>query len=217
MNTKGYLLAAGLILSLTTAKAQQIDGISVNAGNEKIVVVMDGQPMCEATSSCFIAHLVPGTYRIQVFRADEMDLHIASRKLLYYDKIKYNGKGIHHIQLVNSDEDGADFTEPFCPGMMTEEVFDAFCQKIKDTPFDSDKESLLDLLPRSTRFSSRQCLRIVQLLTYDSSRLEALKKLYPKVVDKEAFFIATDALTYSSSKHDMTEFIKKYNRREGRR
>ena len=157
MKTCRFLLTLCAAFSFVIAKAQNINGISVNVNSnqEKIVVVLNGQPVCEGTHSCFISHLNPGTYKIQVFPASEMDRHIASRHLLYYDKIKYNGQGVRTIQIAgdicNEEEDWS----PSYIHVMNRREFTDYLKSIDDADFDSRRLDRIDMLPDET---SSPCL-----------------------------------------------------------
>ena len=215
MKTKRIVLVLSTALAFLTAQAQHLNGISVNTNMdmEKIVVVLNGQPMCEATHSCFIANLHPGTYQIQVFPADEMDRHIASRKLLYYDKIKYDGQGIRTIQIAGNASNEVDAIRPSYIHVMQKKDFADYLKSIADASFDNSRLDRIDMLPNETSFTSEQCCRISEVFDFDKGRTELLKKLYPRVVDKTAFYKAIDTMDFISNQNEVKNFIEKYNRR----
>ena len=62
-------------------------------------------------------------------------------------------------------------------------------------------------------FTSGQCLELTRLYTFDDDRMEIMKIMYPRIVDKEAFFTVINTLTFSSSKEKMKDFIIGYGKR----
>ena len=40
-----------------------------------------------------------------------------------------------------------------------------------------------------------------------------MKKMYPRIVDKEAFFTVIATLTFSSNNDEMNKFVQNYGRR----
>ena len=212
MNTKRCMLLCCLVFSMLAAAAQRLNGISVEGNYNRIVVFLDGQQMCEGTSSCFIANLRPGTYHVEVFRADEMRRPVSSRRPLYRDRVRYSGRSIHRITV------GDRYVDDHCdryqePGVMSKADFKDYCQALRRLSFDDNKLEMIDQLPRHTRFTSRQCRDIIHEFSFDNNRLEVLKRLYPRVVDQELFFKAIDALDFNSNKREMQEYIKRYNNR----
>ena len=62
-------------------------------------------------------------------------------------------------------------------------------------------------------FTSAQCLQVTKLYTFDDDRMAIMKKMYPRIVDKEAFFTVIATLTFSSNKDEMNKFVQNYGRR----
>ena len=215
MKINRLLITLCLTLTCLLTKAQTINGISVstNSNQEKIVVVLNGQPMCEGTQSCFIANLHPGTYKIQVFPASEMDRHIASRHLLYYDKIKYDGHGVRTIQIAGNISNEEEYFRPSYIHVMNKREFMDYLKSIDDADFDSRRLERIDMLPNETSFTSEQCSMLSEVFDFDQDRVTLLKKLYPRVVDKVSFYKAIDTMDFSGNQRQVKDFVEKYNRR----
>lgn len=62
-------------------------------------------------------------------------------------------------------------------------------------------------------FTSGQCLELTRLYTFDDDRMEIMKMMYPRIVDKGAFFTVIATLTFSSNKDEMNKFVQSYGRR----
>ena len=65
--------------------------------------------------------------------------------------------------------------------------------------------------------SSKDSLYVLSDLSlihiFDDDRMEIMKIMYPRIVDKEAFFTVINTLTFSSSKEKMKDFIIGYGKR----
>ena len=212
MNTKRTLLLCCFLFAMLVAKAQRLSGISIEGDYTKIVVLLNGQQMCEGTSSCFIANLSPGNYNIQIFRADEMHRKISSRHLLYNKSIRYSGRGVHQIRVADRNRDDGNNWRPQ-RGVMDKAEFKDYCHELGKQSFDDRRLEMLNRLPHHTKFTSRQCKELIHEFSFDNNRDKALKKLYPRVVDQEMFFKAINALDFHSNQDEMYDFIKKYNYR----
>lgn len=213
METKKIVLTLCMAFTFMITKAQPINGISVKTNSEEIVVVINGQPMCEGTQSCFIANLAPGTYKIQVFPASEMDRHIASRHLLYYDKIKYDGHGVRTIQISGNICNEEEYFRPSYIHVMNKRDFKDYLKSIEDADFDSRRLERIDMLPDETSFTSEQCCMLSEIFDFDKDRVSLLKKLYPRVVDKVAFYKAIDTMDFQTNQSEVKDFIERYNKR----
>ena len=212
MNTKRILLVCCLLIMALAAKAQRLSGLSIEGEYTKMVVVLNGQQMCEGTTSCFIANLSPGTYNVQVFRADEMQRHAAARRPLYQDRIRYSGRGVQRIHVADRHFDDGFNRYPH-RGVMNKADFKDYCHALKKLSFDNRRMEMLDRLPRHTQFTSRQCRDIIREFSFDDNRAKALQKLYPRVVDQEMFFKAIDALDFRSNQKEVLDFIQRYHQR----
>ena len=58
--------------------------------------------------------------------------------------------------------------------------------------------------------SASQILGICKLFSFESNKLEFAKYAYEFCVDKNKYFLLSEAFTYESSKRELSEFVKKY-------
>lgn len=72
--------------------------------------------------------------------------------------------------------------------------------------------ALLNTALANSDFTSAQCLQVTKsiLLMRPNGNHE---KVYPRIVDKEAFFTVIATLTFSSNKDEMNKFVQNYGRR----
>ena len=108
--------------------------------------------------------------------------------------------------------------EGYCPDsqydrVMSEQLFKKFLSEVKKEPFKDDRMEMIKTALAGSDFTSGQCLELTRLYTFDDDRMEIMKIMYPRIVDKEAFFTVINTLTFSSSKEKMKDFIIGYGKR----
>jgi len=210
------------ILSL---QAQSVNGIRIDGGNTPILVYLGGNQICLPTTTCFIANLNPGHYTVEVFatRFTRAGERVWKGEKLYKDFVYFDGRGVTEIWV-----DGRDNMRPERPGrpeqgehrpgygynrVMNDQLFQTFYKEMKNEPFKDDRMKLLNAALAGSDFTSAQCLQLTKLYTFDDDRMEIMKIMYPRIVDKEAFFTVINTLTFSSSKEKMKDFIIGYGKR----
>lgn len=91
---------------------------------------------------------------------------------------------------------------------MSDQLFSSLKATIANESFDNSRMNIAKQAVAANYFTSTQAKQIVELFSYDNSRLEIAKALYPRVTDKQGYFIVNDAFSYSSSKDALAEFIR---------
>lgn len=214
-----------ILFAALSLQAQSVNGIRIDGGNTPILVYLGGNQICLPTTTCFIANLNPGHYTVEVFatrfiRAGE---RVWKGEKLYKDLVYFDGRGVTEIWV-----DGRDNMRPERPSrpeqgehrpgygynrVMNDQLFQTFYKEMKNEPFKDDRMKLLNAALAGSDFTSAQCLQLTKLYTFDDDRMEIMKIMYPRIVDKEAFFTVINTLTFGSSKEKMKDFIIGYGKR----
>lgn len=214
-----------ILLAALSLQAQSVNGIRIDGGNTPILVYLGGNQICLPTTTCFIANLNPGHYTVEVFatRFTRAGERVWKGEKLYKDLVYFDGRGVTEIWV-----DGRDNMRPERPGrpeqgehrpgygynrVMNDQLFQTFYKEMKNEPFKDDRMKLLNAALAGSDFTSAQCLQLTKLYTFDDDRMEIMKIMYPRIVDKEAFFTVINTLTFSSSKEKMKDFIIGYGKR----
>ena len=214
-----------ILFAALSLQAQSVNGIRIDGGNTPILVYLGGNQICLPTTTCFIANLNPGHYTVEVFatRFTRAGERVWKGEKLYKDLVYFDGRGVTEIWV-----DGRDNMRPERPGrpeqgehrpgygynrVMNDQLFQTFHKEIKNEPFKDDRMKLLNAALAGSDFTSAQCLQLTKLYTFDDDRMEIMKIMYPRIVDKEAFFTVINTLTFSSSKEKMKDFIIGYGKR----
>ena len=214
-----------ILFAALSLQAQSVNGIRIDGGNTPILVYLGGNQICLPTTTCFIANLNPGHYTVEVFatRFTRAGERVWKGEKLYKDLVYFDGRGVTEIWV-----DGRDNMRPERPSrpeqgehrpgygynrVMNDQLFQTFYKEMKNEPFKDDRMKLLNAALAGSDFTSAQCLQLTKLYTFDDDRMEIMKIMYPRIVDKEAFFTVINTLTFSSSKEKMKDFIIGYGKR----
>lgn len=214
-----------ILFAALSLQAQSVNGIRIDGGNTPILVYLGGNQICLPTTTCFIANLNPGHYTVEVFatRFTRAGERVWKGDKLYKDLVYFDGRGVKEIWV-----DGRDNMRPERPGrpeqgehrpgygynrVMNDQLFQTFYKEMKNEPFKDDRMKLLNAALAGSDFTSAQCLQLTKLYTFDDDRMEIMKIMYPRIVDKEAFFTVINTLTFSSSKEKMKDFMIGYGKR----
>ena len=214
-----------ILFAALSLQAQSVNGIRIDGGNTPILVYLGGNQICLPTTTCFIANLNPGHYTVEVFatRFTRAGERVWKGEKLYKDFVYFDGRGVKEIWV-----DGRDNIRPERPGrpdqgehrpgygynrVMNDQLFQTFYKEMKNEAFKDDRMKLLNAALAGSDFTSAQCLQLTKLYTFDDDRMEIMKIMYPRIVDKEAFFTVINTLTFSSSKEKMKDFMIGYGKR----
>jgi len=98
--------------------------------------------------------------------------------------------------------------EPAVPQAMKPEDFTVLKTTLTNASFENSKLSVAKQAINSNNFSSYQIYEMMLLFDFESSRLEIAKAAYLKTIDKQNYFMVQQALDFSSSKTNLTEYIE---------
>ena len=221
---RSFILSLCIACTTFISQAQSVNGIRVDAGDNLVIVYLDGKQISLPTSSCFIAHLSNGRYAIEVYDANAYreGAYNYRGKLVYRESVIYRGRGIKDLviddymegqQVLPSHPDDSYYPGGYYPrGVMDPQSFNTFLKTLEDETFESSQLKMLETAVVNTRFTSDQCVRILQLCDFDTERIKFMKLLYPAVTDKQNFFKVVNKFDFDSNKNEMNRFIKDYHK-----
>ena len=73
--------------------------------------------------------------------------------------------------------------------------------------FESTRMTVAKQLVNNNYFNSRQVGRLMQQMTFESSKLELAKYAYSKTLDKNNYFLVNDQFSFESSITELTDYI----------
>lgn len=221
------LLSVCLVLvAFSAIKAVPIGGIRIESPYRRVVVLVDGQQVCLPAFSCFIANL-HGSCRVEVYEEPSRGNDSRRGKLLYEERILCPVNEVKEIFIPEDNRSGgnrgaSDLHKPGRPGgrpsgggqydpVMSPSAFEQFMGLMKKQRFDSDRKKVLDHALLTSRFTTDQCIRLMDFYRFDSEKKQLMKRIYPKIADKPNFYYAIDKLSFSSDKNEINAFIKQYH------
>ena len=142
---------------------------------------------------------------ILVYRT-RVDLRENTRLLLDFD-----GYDLYLFGEENIDNSGAQVF-PNIGGykvLMSNEEFGQFYRSYTGKSFDKDKMETFYMALKGVYFTTQQIVQMVNVLSFDDNRLELAKAAYDSCVDRENYYKVVDAMTYSSTKEKLREYILK--------
>lgn len=214
-----------ILFAALSLQAQSVNGIRIDGGNTPILVYLGGNQICLPTTTCFVANLKSGYYTVEVYatRFTRPGERVWKGERLYNERVYFNGNGVMEIMVNGRDEMRPD-NRPGRPEhgghrpvydrydrVMNKQLFQAFFDNVKNEPFEKDRIALINAALASSDFTADQCLQLVKFYAFDNERMKIMKMIYPRIVDKEAFFMVINSLTFSSNKKKMYDFVKEYS------
>lgn len=91
------------------------------------------------------------------------------------------------------------------PTAMSDAAFDTLLALVEEKAFDSTRMEVLKTASATAYFSVAQVSKLLAKLSFDSNRLEALKAIHTRVVDRENAVLLSKSFTFSSNQ---TEALK---------
>lgn len=214
-----------ILFAALSLQAQSVNGIRIDGGNTPILVYLGGNQICLPTTTCFVANLKSGYYTVEVYATwfTRPGERVWKGERLYNERVYFKGSGVMEIMVNGRDEMRPD-NRPGRPEhgghrpvydrydrVMNKQLFQAFFDNVKNEPFEKDRIALINAALASSDFTADQCLQLVKFYAFDNERMKIMKMIYPRIVDKEAFFMVINSLTFSSNKKKMYDFVKKYS------
>lgn len=100
---------------------------------------------------------------------------------------------------------------PAGPIAMDHFQFADVMQVIRNQHFDNSRRNVARQIISQHWFTSAQIAQMLQLFSFDSSRLEVAKFAYTHVVDPNRYYMTFDAFTFSSSVNELTRYMNSVN------
>ena len=89
-------------------------------------------------------------------------------------------------------------------------TFNSFLQTLRAESFDNTRQTIAKQTMSNQYFTTAQIREIVDVFTYENTKLEMAKYAYGRCVDKNNYFQLNQSLTYSSSREELSRYIQSY-------
>lgn len=99
-------------------------------------------------------------------------------------------------------------TQNYYGNVMRPDEFNNFLMALKrDASFDDSKVGMISNAAQNTFFNAKQIYEMVNTLNFEKGKLQVAKQLYSKCVDKQNFYQVYQALSFDSSKRELSKYI----------
>lgn len=98
----------------------------------------------------------------------------------------------------------------YYPTVMSNETFYALKKTVNMTSFSDTKVQVIKQAIVPTFVTSQQVFELVELLSFDSNKLEIAKFAYKYTIDKQNYFLVNKALSFSSSIDELYQYISQH-------
>lgn len=102
------------------------------------------------------------------------------------------------------------------PEVASPEEVEMMVRRVKDEGFDDRRVETAKLMVTMKMVPAEGIARMASAMSFDDNRLEFLKFAYEYCADRENYFVAMDALTFSSNRDKLREYIMRENEHMGR-
>ena len=93
------------------------------------------------------------------------------------------------------------------PRAMHNKDFKMMCEVVDDASFNEKKIGVIKVACISSYFNSKQCAKLLSLISFDDAKLKALKVLAPRMIDRDVTDIVKQ-FSFSSNKDKALEILR---------
>lgn len=229
---KIFTIVTALLLSFSLLAFSPKSMLSISSTTRNpIILTIDNKSHNEKTSSGIVARdLMAGYHTIKIFQKknNRYGKHRPGNdlQLIYHEKVYVKpgfhvditvnrfGKAFIDERRINStwyddEDDNTDWNyNDHTMQAMSVNEFNQFKQVISNASFDNTKLIMAKQTISRNYFTSAQVKEIVCLFSFESSKLDIAKCAYKNSIDKNNYFIVSDALGFSSSKEELAAFLQ---------
>ena len=90
---------------------------------------------------------------------------------------------------------------------MQDEDFSMMCKVVKDASFSDKMIGVIKVACISSYFNSKQCAKLLSMISFDDAKLKALKVLAPRMIDRDVTDIVKQ-FSFSSNKDKALEILR---------
>jgi hypothetical protein len=91
---------------------------------------------------------------------------------------------------------------------MDERTFTQFKQTLRNESFDNTRLTLAKQTIGTNWFTAAQVKELITLFSFENSKVDIAKYAYDFTVDKGNYFVVNDAFSYSSSREELSNYIR---------
>ncbi len=225
-----FTLLIQILVTISVAHAQgSVLNLRTN-GNYLFAVQVDNQYVSAPDRDFTIQNLNPGNHFVRIFRA--RGGHNLREVFSGYVNIPFNSavnavyERTGRIRIVNILALAPIYTypdnhcnNPYQTQVVYQNVITPICNSefnqllhtLSNINFDSSRLSVSKQIISDKYLTTDQVIRIMNLFTFDSSRLDFAKYAYARTVDRSRYFQTYNSFTFNSSVDELSDYIARYS------
>ena len=98
------------------------------------------------------------------------------------------------------------------PRAMRDKDFEMMAGIVKNASFDDNKIDVIRVACIGSYFSSKQCAKLLSLMSFDNDRVKALEIIAPRLVDMNNIDDIVKKFSFSSSKDKAVSILQRHKR-----
>ncbi len=235
MKTTSTLLLAIFISLASFANAVQSKLSITVVGNKNIEIMVDNNRYQSRDNSVVINSLQAGSHTVKVYNLKNggRNLFRNNAKLLYSSTIYVrpgyhvditidrSGKAIFNERAIRANGRDRDWNNDYgndsrnnnrngyTGRAVTSQQFSSMVETLRREFSENSRLVLAKQMIDRNGFSSDQVKYMMQLFSFENARLDLAKYAYSHTTDQRNYFVVYDALSYSSSKEQLANYLKR--------
>lgn len=146
---------------------------------------------------------VPESSRVTAINSGREQLNIVSIVPLIQYILGILGQGGQNGQTGN----GGWGWPPLGPQAMAPQDFEMLRATVMNKGFESSKMDVIRMAAMNNYFSSVQVAQLMNMMSFESTKLDLAKMMYARVVDKGNYYLVNNAFVFNSSSNELAQFI----------
>lgn len=209
--------------------------ISTVSNSQDYKVEVDGRKFSMRDNAITLSNLSEGYHQVKIFRERKKRNGNAfgfGRNVIIYSNSVYLKRGFHLDITINRfgkalvDERRIDRNDDWYDdddgyydrndggwnngygNVMNVREFESIKESLRKEWFEKNRLTSTKFIIDKNDFTAMQVRELMLLFTFENNKLEIAKYAYRKAVDKNNFYLVSDALNFSSSKDELARFIR---------
>ena len=154
----------------------------------------------------------------EYLQMDIVNIVSLAQQIVYVDAGDPNGGGNYYGNYGNGYGNSSGYTnynyDPYNyypqPGMNAAD-FETLKNSIRVQSFDSNKLTIAEQAAGANHMTAAQVLEIVQLMDFESTKLDLAKFAYGNTADRNNYYKVDNAFSFGSSVDDLADYINNYH------
>lgn len=215
-------------LSLLAYDGSRLSISTFTSGNQ-LKVEIDGRDYRMNDNTVVLNNLSQGNHQVTIYHQTRKNNFGFGRRVIVYRNNVFIKRGFHTDITINRfgkamvderrierndgrfDEDdyyGSDDWDNSYSNVMSQQEFDGLKNQLRNEWFENNRLGSVKFIIDKNNFTTQQVKELMLLFSFESNKLEIAKYAFNKTVDTRNYYQLNEALAFSSSKEELSRFIR---------